>query len=205
MLAAAAAMLASLLGWWAMNAIASASLPIRIPIHLNVQLDLRVWVFMALVASIAGAVAGLLPALQSARTDILPVLRGDGRSTGIRGRRFSLRDVLVATQIAVTTLLLITATLLGRNLARSWNSDLGYNRGGLAIVSADPEMAGYDRVRSGQFFDRAVTRVRAMAGVQSVATASRLPLSLNSPKNTSTGSAHFPPGWTSSKVTMRAL
>jgi predicted permease len=74
---------------------------------------------------------------------------------------------------------LVAAALLTRSVLAASRADLGFPTRGLAIVSVDPEMARYDDARTRQFFERAVERVAGVPGVTSVATATRLPLSLN--------------------------
>jgi hypothetical protein len=46
-------------------------------------------------------------------------------------------------------------------------------------LSTDTGMAGYAADRSRQFYDEATARVRAIPGVESVALATRVPLSVN--------------------------
>src|SRR5262249_14174300 len=104
-------------------------------------------------------------------------VRGEGSHVG--GRRWSLRDVLVAGQMAVTALLLIVAALLTRSLAAAQRTDPGFAASRLAVVSTDTAMLRYDDRRSHQFFDQAIARVAEIPGVESVALASRVPLQVN--------------------------
>ena len=104
-------------------------------------------------------------------------------ATRAGGRRWTLRDGLVVTQIAVTMVLLVAAGLLTRSLMAAQHVDIGFRTGGLAIVSTEMGMIGYDDARAKEFYDRALERVRAMPGVESAALAERLPFSINYNRN----------------------
>jgi len=60
---------------------------------------------------------------------------------------------------------------------------IGFKTGGLAVVSAEMGMIGYDDTRAKTFFDRAVARIKEMPGVENVAIAERLPFSINYNRN----------------------
>jgi predicted permease len=89
----------------------------------------------------------------------------------------------VATQIAVTMVLLVSAGLLTRSLIAAQQVDVGFRTGGLAILSSEMSLLGYDDGRTKEFYDRALERVRALPGVESAALAGRLPFSINYNRN----------------------
>ena len=80
----------------------SVSLPIPIPLSFALRLDARVLLFTAAVTMFAAVVAGLAPALKATRPNLVNELKNDVAATQAGGRRWTLRDGLVATQIAVT-------------------------------------------------------------------------------------------------------
>ena len=84
----------------------------------------------AAVAAVATAiVAGLAPALRSARVDLVESLRGGDGATagGFRGRSGSrLRDGLLVAEAAFAVLLLVGAALLARSFVRLTHVDAGY-------------------------------------------------------------------------------
>ena len=80
-------------------------------------MDLRVLGFSMLVTLMARAsFAGLAPALKATKLDLVGELKGDVAVVAASRRRFTLRDSLVASQMAVTTVLLVVAGLLSRSL-----------------------------------------------------------------------------------------
>ena len=132
---------------------------------------------------LAAVVAGLAPALKATRPNLMNELKSDVAATHAGGRRWTLRDGLVVTQIAVTMVLLVAAGLLTRSLVAAQHVSIGFRTGGLAIVSTEMNMLGYDAARAQQFYDRALERVRAIPGVESAALAERLPFSINYNRN----------------------
>jgi predicted permease len=177
-LASAGAAAGILLAAWSTRLIATPTLPVPIPVVLDVRMDLRVLVFTLLVTTIAGTVAGLMPALKASRPTLVDALRTASAAPRVGGR-WTLRDALVAGQMATTAVLLVTAGLLARSVLASRSADVGFRADGLAIVSADLDLARYEAPRAEQFWRRALERVSALPGVESAALAARLPFSLN--------------------------
>jgi predicted permease len=171
------------LAWTATRLLTSLSLPIPIPLTLDLRLDARVLAFTFLAALAAGVVAGLAPALRASRGDLVGDLRGETPATEVSGRRFTFRDGLVAGQMAVTFVLVIAAGLVSRSLLASRAAQVGFETSGLAILSTDTAMLHYTPERSRQFYDEAQARIQAVPGVRSVATAWRLPFSINFGEN----------------------
>jgi len=171
------------LAWMMTRVAASISLPIPIPLSFALQIDGRVLLFTAGVTMLAALVAGLAPALKATRPNVVDELKSDVAATHAAGRRWTMRDGLVITQVAVTMVLLVAAGLLTRSLVAAQHVDVGFRSGGLAIVSTEMSMVGYDDVRAKQFYERALDRVRALPGVESVALAERLPFAINYNRN----------------------
>jgi predicted permease len=166
------------LAWWITRALTTFDLPLPIPLSLDLRLDIRVLGFTAAVSVATGAVAGLAPALASARRDLVTPLKG-GMPVGRAGRRWTIRDVLVVSQVAATAVLLVMAGLLLRSVSAAQKADVGFRTGGLAIVSADTGMLRYAPEKTQVFWTEAERRARALPGVQNVAFASRFPFSIN--------------------------
>jgi predicted permease len=154
-------------------------LPLPVPIALSLRIDPRVLLFTACVATLAGLIAGLVPALRATRPNLTADLKGEVVGTKTAGRRWTLRDGLVALQTAVTLVLLVTAALLTRSLLEAHRVDLGFRAQGLVALSTQLSLVGYDDARASRLFDEAVERIRALPGVVSVARAIRQPLAIN--------------------------
>src|SRR5262249_19605589 len=79
--------------------------------------------------------------------------------------------------------LLVAAGLLTRSLLAAQGIGLGFRPDGVAIVSTDLGMIGYDQPRADAFFTSALDRLRALPGVESAALAERTPFALNYNRN----------------------
>jgi predicted permease len=154
-------------------------MPIPVPIALTLRLDARVLLFTTLVATAAGLIAGLAPALRATRVNLSADLKGDVTRTNAAGRRWTLRDGLVALQTAVTLVLLVTAALLTRSLLEAHRVDLGFQTEGLVALGTELSLIGYDEERAARVFDQVAERIRALPGVTGLGRAVRQPLAIN--------------------------
>ena len=169
----------ALIAWWLTSAVAALSLPLPIPLAFDLHVDLRVLAFALGAAVVAGVLAGLAPAVQASRPSVTADLRGETGLTRAAGRRWSLRDALVAGQMAVTALLLIVAALLTRSFVAAERTNPGFAVNRLTVVSTDTGMLRYTEERSQQFYEQAIARVSSIPGVESAALATRVPLQVN--------------------------
>jgi putative ABC transport system permease protein len=118
---------------------------------------------------------GLLPAMHSTG-DVDESLRSMGRSsTGSMGVR-RLRRLLVGSQFAIATPLLVVAGLLLASLSQLGRVDLGFDTRNLVTGSLSVPEAQYpDAGRVAAFWDELRRRVEALPGVSAVAFADGLP------------------------------
>ncbi len=108
--------------------------------------DVRVFAFLALVGVGAVALFGLLPALQTTRTNLLAVLSHGARgSSGAGSQRWA--GGLVVGQLALTLTLLMSAGLVIRDLVELRAMPIGLATGGVTVMTVDlgrPQTAGGD-------------------------------------------------------------
>jgi predicted permease len=149
----------------------------KLPVQLlfDPQLDWRVLSFTLAMSLVTGVVAGLVPAMQSTRPDLVPALKSDGAGTATK-QRMRLRSGLLVTQIAFSMLLLIVAGLFARTLSAARSIDPGFDPRGVYIASLNLDLANYDSTTGLRTVSTMLERVRSTPGVQSVATAAMLPL-----------------------------
>jgi predicted permease len=169
----------TLLALWLTSVVASLSLPLPIPLAFDLRIDARVLAFTLMTTFAAGLLAGLAPAIQASKPNLVADLRGEALGSHAVGRRWTLRDALVAGQMAVTALLLVVAALLTRSLVAAQRTNAGFAVNSVAIVSTDTGMLRYTDERSRQFYEQAMERIRSIPGVESVALATRVPLQVN--------------------------
>ena len=165
--------------WMLMQMAMAIRLPVPIPIAFYLRLDMRVLAFTSAVAFAAAVVSGLAPALKATRPSLTGELKGDSSAASVGSRRWTLRDGLVAAQIAVTTVLLVTAGLLTRSLIAAQQIGVGFEPRRIAVVSTDFGLIGYDDARAERLYAQALERIRALPGVEAAGLAERTPLSIN--------------------------
>ena len=165
-------------------AIAAAAVPLlsllvpdTLPVASQPSLDLRVLALAAAITALTGLGFGLLPALRvGGRTGVdLSALR-EGVGAG-GGRKQRLRNVLVAVEVAVSVVLLISSGLLIRAVWRIQSIDPGFVPERVVALRTVLPRPKYDMTqRRLQFYNRVLTDVRAFPGVQSAGYITGLPM-----------------------------
>ncbi len=147
------------------------------PINVPVNPDIRTYVVALLLALASGLLFGMVPVRQVMRTDPWQVIR-TGMSGSSGTRRFTVRDVLLVTQIAICAVLVTSSLVAVRGLVRSLHSSFGFKPQNVTLVSCDLRMAGYTEERAPQMQQRMLDTAAAIPGVTAVGYTSALPLSL---------------------------
>jgi len=145
-------------------------------VFLDVSLDWRILLFTALLSFVTAIAFGLVPALQTSKPDVMSSLKNEMPALAGRGRRFSFRNAMVVTQVAVSLLLLIPSGLLIRNLRLAQSSDYGFSTEHRYVMAVDLEGLGYEENRQRSLRTDLLERVRAVPGVRSATLADIVPL-----------------------------
>lgn len=145
-----------------------------LPINTSLHPDVTVLWFTIAIALLTGLLFGLAPALQALKIDLVPSLKDEPLSS--RFRRLRLRDVLVAGQVALSVLLVVSSVLVVRSLQHALTLNLGFNPNNAVSVSFDLGLQGYSETRSLQFDAGLLQKTSALPGLQSVGVINNLPL-----------------------------
>jgi predicted permease len=130
--------------------------------------DGRVLAFTAGLAILTCVLFALAPALRAGAAAPESVLRGGGRGLTPGRRRFGLRRALVASQIALSLVLLVGALLFSRSLRNLLTLDAGFRQDGILIAWVDFVKLGVPVDRRVDFQRDMLDRLRASPGVDSV-------------------------------------
>jgi predicted permease len=141
--------------------------PTPAPMEFNVTVDFRVMCFTLAVSLLSGVLFGLAPAWHASKLDLVPMLKDDRRGAGGRAQRFSLRNLLVISQVAVSLVFLICAGLFTRSLRQANNVDPGFETERALTVPLDLESVGYDETRGRLFYRQSLEQIERMPGAQS--------------------------------------
>jgi len=148
----------------------------------SIHISAPVLVFILLISLLTGLLFGLLPVFQTLRFDVNEVLKeaGRGSSSGPRGNRT--RATLVIVESALAVVLVIGAGLMVQSFSRLLQSNPGFNSNHLLTLriklANDAKDSPYKEPRrQAAAFERFLTAVQAVAGVQSAAFTEIVPLS----------------------------
>jgi putative ABC transport system permease protein len=174
LLAAMGGLAGLVVGWWALGVIVAIGQD-QVPALATVHLDPWVLSFTAGVSMVTGILFGLVPGLQAGGGSVAPPLGDGARSIDAPGRE-RLRRALVASEIALSVVLLAGAGLLLRSLHRLQSVDPGFQTERLLTFNLHLPMNPYrDIPRRTAFFEAVLDRMRGLPGVTSVAATSELP------------------------------
>jgi predicted permease len=166
----------SFLAWAGLQILTKAS-SIDIPRLDEVHLSLTALLFAFCIAAACGVLCGLWPALRAMRVQPSEALRSSSRSATQSNAGVRSRDWLVGAEVAICTVLLAAATLLGLSFFRVTHADRGYTVD--RVLSADISLP-HSRYQTDEqrtlFHQRALEALQALPGVRSVGLISSLPL-----------------------------
>lgn len=141
----------------------------------NISVDAGVIAFAILVGCGCACLFGFVPALRSARVDLVSVMNETTPRGTSRGR---FRAALVVAQVAVSLLLLIGAGLVTRSFEAARSVNPGVDATNVAAVSIDVRQVAYDEPHGRAFYRQLLEAVRADPGIQSASLAAFTPLAL---------------------------
>ena len=152
----------------------STLVPTSLPIAIQPALDLRVLAVAAVFTGLTAVLFGVWPALRAGRTGF-SALR-DGYRTG-GGARQRVRAALVVVEVAMSVVLLISAGLLIRAVWRVQAIDPGFVAEHVLTLRTALPRPKYDSpIRRSEYYERVLSGVRALPGVQSAGMTSGLPM-----------------------------
>jgi putative ABC transport system permease protein len=142
-----------------------------------VAVDWRVLVFTAVVSVATGIVFGLVPALQSSRTDLNATLKDSIGQSGATFRYNKARSILVVVEVALALLLLVGSALLIRTLVALRNVNPGFDATNVLTMRMSLtgpkyfQTAGVD-----QLLRDGVERLQAIPGIERATATCCVPL-----------------------------
>src|SRR5262245_41062670 len=169
------------IGWlvavWMLNLVSAFKPPVDFTLTIDLKLDWRVLSFALAISLFSGLILGLMPALQSTRSDLVSTLKDESAAAG--QRRSRLRSALVIAQVAFSLVLLVGAGLIVRSLQQVKMIGPGFQTERALTISVDPGLQGYSEERGQEFYKQLVEHAEALPGVRAASMAGYLPLALN--------------------------
>lgn len=174
-----------ILAWWSLAAIRAAS-PNVLRFQ-ETQMDWGAFAFASGIALVAGLLSGAWPAWRAAgeATIASPMQEGDARGSAGGPRRTRAQSTLVIAQVALALVLLTGASLLIQSLRKAQELPLGFNASNILMVQLSLPRARYETPESRlQFITPLLEKVKALPGVESVATGDNVPFDGGANDNT---------------------
>jgi putative ABC transport system permease protein len=165
-------------------------IPTDIPRLHEIQINLTVLGFVFLVSTITGLLFGLVPAMQSSRSDVVTNLKDGSLGSGFGLATHRFRSGLVVLEFALSLILMIAAGLLLRSFGRLLDVNPGFNPDNVLLarvwlpVPNNPDLDPYrDPLKRAGFIKELLQRVSAIPGVRNAAISSGNAVPLVGPHN----------------------
>ena len=165
------------LSWIALSGLAAWHPPSHLSFRFAVLPQPSLILMALLISALAGALFGVMPLWQIFKTDPNDAIKG-GSSQSVRGRRWALRDLLLAAQIALCCVTVTAAFVSLRGLGKALTMDLGFNPRNAVSTRFDLRQAGYSSEAADRFQRRLLERVSQFPGVEAAGYANTTPLCL---------------------------
>ncbi|MDA8017663.1 MAG: ABC transporter permease [Thermoanaerobaculia bacterium] len=170
------------------------STAVAIPMLASVRVDGWALFFSCILATCAGIVFGVLPALQTSKAGPADEIRATSRSLTSSLRSRWLRECLVVAEIAIACILLVQGGLLMQSFLKVLDVDLGFEPDSLAAWSIDTERE-FDSIQAHTAFFESITReVSSSPGVVAVGLTDAIPLGINREWSVDVPGREFAPG-----------
>ena len=145
-------------------------------VRLTYELDQRALLVALAFAAVSALLSSAMPSWRSTRIGDLSSTLRNTITPGGRVARLWGRHGLVASQIALTLVLLTVALSFYRAFQTEYGRGPGFRTDHIVLTNFDPLLARYDLRQSGIFYQRVKERVAAIPQVVSVALTSYVPL-----------------------------
>ena len=163
------------LSWLALTGLSQWAPPADYPIKFLVYPKPSLIVMAFLISALAGVLFGLMPLRQIFKADPNDAIKSGGTQS-VAGRRWALRDVLLAAQIALCCITVTAAFVSLRGLRKTLTMDLGVNPRNAVLTKFDLSPAGYTAQSAEQFQKHLQDTVSHLPGVEAAAYANTTPL-----------------------------
>jgi predicted permease len=141
-----------------------------------IQMDGTILIFSAVIVFVSALAAGLVPAISSTGKNLLSALQESSRALGGGLSRASLRKTLLAVEVTLTVVLLISAGLLFKSFMHLRSSDLGCTTDRVLTMRFGLPEIQYDKAEKIVAFHEALLKkVRNLPGVVAAGLVSTAP------------------------------
>jgi predicted permease len=167
------------LAWIALTDLSAWRPATRYPLNFSVMPQPSLLLMGLLISALAAGLLGAMPLRQIFRTDPNDAIRSGG-TRFFAGRRWALRDILLAAQIALCCVTVTAAFVSFRGLSKALTMDLGFQPSNAIRTQFDLNQAGYNNgAAADRFQRRLLEKVSQIPGVEAAGYANTTPLGLD--------------------------
>ena len=145
-------------------------------VFFDLSLNLRVLSFTAAVAVLTGILFGVLPAFRSTRVLLTSAMKGRWAVKSDTRMRFRPGKWMVASQIALSLVLLVSAGLFLRSMVKLATLDAGFDRNDVLLVNTNLKGAKVAPERRLEIYDEIEALLQKLPGAISVGRSWRTPV-----------------------------
>jgi len=146
-------------------------------VFLDLSFDWRILRFLAGAAVFTGILFGVLPAFRSTRVSLTSAMKGSQAVDTESRAKFRPGKWIVASQVALSLVLLVASGLFLRSLVKLVTMDVGFDRNNVLIVRANLHNAKVPAEQQPAMFDEIEGRLRTLPGVVSASRSVMTPVS----------------------------
>jgi predicted permease len=166
------------LAWVALTSLANWHPPSEYPLSFQIQPEPSLILVGLLISLGAGVLFGVMPLRQIFRTDPQDAIKSGGIQSSA-GRRWALRDLLLAAQVALCCVTVTAAFVSLRGLGKAMTMNMGINPKHAVVAKFELNQAGYSDEASEHFQRQLLDRVSNLPGVEAAAYGTTMPLSMD--------------------------
>lgn len=175
LLAALGTLAGALLAAWTSQALGYMTPPTNMPVALHADLNGNILLFTAVVGLVACLASGIAAALHAASVDLNLTIKEGGRgTTGSKGSH-RVRGLLVASEVALALVALVSAGLFARSFEIARKLDPGLNPEHVVVSHLQLGTAGYSVAERRLFCEGLRERLEAQPGIEAVSYADTVP------------------------------
>jgi predicted permease len=156
---------------------------IALPLLSQLSIDKSALAWTLLIAVVSAVIFGLVPGLRMASGNLHEALKDSGPGSGQSRKHERLRSVLVISEVALASVLMIGAGLLLRSFLNVLDIDLGFQPEHAAAINVEVDTSTPSAEAWMQkqvvFFQQVLSRVGAIPGVKAAGMTDFLPLDRN--------------------------
>ncbi len=146
-------------------------------IFLDLTFDWRILGFTAAVALFTGLLFGVLPAFRSTRVSLTSAMKGSLAVDAESRAKFRPGKWIVASQVALSLVLLVASGLFLRSLVKLVTMDIGFDRSNVLLVNTNLHTSKIAPEQQQAIFEEIESRLRSLPGVVSASRSVITPVS----------------------------